>query len=349
MLNQLITSGKATAQIKKISPEEEVAEREMKRELTPTPEEYAAPEVGPKLELLPEKTESGEDLYKSGRWTIKGIGSRKLTPYDKSLYHDISQYAQRNIPGMDRDYWMSIGGKGALGYESGMKHSPFETEEKAKEYIEFTPLLSNTQRNELVGIAKEVGYQNAANTQEVFHEIGHSIGLDEAGADAFSIKHTKVFWASKEAAPKLLPEELIPLAQQARQYKNAEEFIKAYTHGALRGAPKEMAEAQAQLQNIALGLGLNNASELVTKYYGDIDLLKKLPSGSKEAITHIDKSLINFYNQVLAHKKTLQSELQDIEQEIEMFSGIPLPKSARDFLYRMTEPVKGIPLMTYKN
>lgn len=154
------------------------------------------------LELLSERGELGEELYKSGSWIIKGVGSRKLTPYDRDLYHDISLYTQKNVPRMNRDYRVSIGGKGGISTKKGMRHSPFETEEYSKKYVEFTPLLSDFQRDELIRISDKVGYQNAANTQEVFHEIAHSLGLDEAEADAFSIQHTKAFWASKGTALK---------------------------------------------------------------------------------------------------------------------------------------------------
>ncbi|MCJ7790537.1 MAG: hypothetical protein MUP69_10270 [Candidatus Atribacteria bacterium] len=142
----------------------------------------------------------------------------------------------------------------------------------------------------------------------------------------------------KEGA-KPIPKELEPLAEEARKYGSAEEFVKDYKKAALTGFPEGLNNILYKLQSVSLKQKLHNSSELVIKYYGDIDSFMKLTSGSKESISYINESLTDFYTQATTGVKAVGKGEVTIPVT-EKTAGVETPAPVKEVIDQKYQTIK---------
>jgi len=138
-----------------------------------------------------------------GNWVIKGFG-REITAGEQSFYQSLAEYTQKAIPELGGKFQVNIAKVGALGSKGVVKVTPF-TEQQAKNYID---IAIGINKEELRQLANTYGAKRVADVQEFFHEIGHSLGLDEARANKLSIEQTRKYLETTPEVTSVPPTEI---------------------------------------------------------------------------------------------------------------------------------------------
>ena len=150
------------------------------------------------------KGELGERWWKIGKWTIAEMTKKtKLSKDDLEFHADIARFVQDTVPEMDREYWVNLGGTGAVSSDNGMKSSMFRDNAQAKDYFDIG-MWADKDRATLISLAEKYGYKKVADAQQMLHEIGHSVDIGtESEIDKWSVKQVSNFFAAKPLTPKI--------------------------------------------------------------------------------------------------------------------------------------------------
>ena len=252
------------------------------------------PEVKPTAEVTAPKPVTPEVTV--GNWVIRGFG-HEITTEEQVFYQSLAEYTQRAFPELRGKFQINVANIGALGGEGVVKVTPF-TEQQAKSYIE---IALDVNREKLRRLADTYGAKKVADTQEFFHEIGHSLKLDEVAANKFSVKQAEKYLKAiptAEAVAPVTPEVTLPKTEAPVQLELGLK-AEAITEAAARPDGGQAWEVYTKLFDV------EDAKTTVKRLYpGGLEerlasLIGKLPAG---------KGMVRLVNPSLTPRQTIEAQ-----------------------------------------